>query len=107
MKKNADVVIIGGGINRLFSGLLFSTKREEGHRPGEGKGARIWRIRPQWWRGTPVRERQKRTALGNVWCTITIWPQLSEELGMDVEYYQQGNLRLGKTDEHLETSCKD
>jgi len=29
------------------------------------------------------------------------WPYLSEELGTDVEYYQRGNLRLGKTDEHL------
>jgi sarcosine oxidase subunit beta len=31
-----------------------------------------------------------------------IWPTLSEELGMDIEYYQQGNLRLGKTEAHLE-----
>jgi sarcosine oxidase subunit beta len=30
-----------------------------------------------------------------------LWPNLSEELGMDVEYYQQGNLRLGKTLEHI------
>ena len=27
-----------------------------------------------------------------------MWPTLSEELGVDVEYYQKGNLRLGKTD---------
>jgi sarcosine oxidase subunit beta len=31
-----------------------------------------------------------------------LWPNLSEELGMDVEYYKQGNLRLGKTDAHLD-----
>jgi len=31
-----------------------------------------------------------------------LWPHLSEELGMDVEYYQHGNLRLGKTEEHLD-----
>ena len=30
-----------------------------------------------------------------------LWPHLSEELGMDVEYYQHGNLRLGKTEDHL------
>lgn len=30
-----------------------------------------------------------------------IWPELSKELEMDVEYYKEGNLRLGKTKEHL------
>ena len=30
-----------------------------------------------------------------------LWPTLSEELGVDVEYTQKGNLRLGKTEEHL------
>ena len=30
-----------------------------------------------------------------------LWPNLSEELGVDVEYYQEGNLRLGKTVEHM------
>lgn len=33
-----------------------------------------------------------------------MWPTLSEELGVDVEYYQKGNLRLGKTDAHMESS---
>jgi sarcosine oxidase subunit beta len=31
-----------------------------------------------------------------------IWPSLSDELGMDIEYYREGNLRLGKTEQHLE-----
>ena len=31
-----------------------------------------------------------------------IWPSLSDELGTDVEYYRQGNLRLGKTEAHLD-----
>ena len=30
-----------------------------------------------------------------------IWPNLSLELGTDIEYYQEGNLRLGKTEAHL------
>ena len=30
-----------------------------------------------------------------------IWPTLSEELGMEVEYFKKGNLRLGKTEAHL------
>ena len=30
-----------------------------------------------------------------------IWPQLSEELGVDVEYHQGGNLRLGLTDKDI------
>jgi sarcosine oxidase subunit beta len=29
-----------------------------------------------------------------------LWPGLSEELGVDVEYCQQGNLRLGKNEDH-------
>ncbi len=32
-----------------------------------------------------------------------LWPTLSQELGMDVEYYQDGNLRLGKTEDHIKT----
>jgi sarcosine oxidase subunit beta len=31
-----------------------------------------------------------------------IWPNLSDELGIDTEYTQKGNLRLGKTPKHLE-----
>lgn len=31
-----------------------------------------------------------------------IWPGLSDELGADVEYVKRGNLRLGKTEHHLE-----
>jgi sarcosine oxidase, subunit beta len=30
-----------------------------------------------------------------------LWPTLSEELGVDVEYHKKGNLRLGKTPEHV------
>ncbi len=30
-----------------------------------------------------------------------IWPNLKDELDMDVEYYQEGNLRLGKTEANL------
>ena len=35
-----------------------------------------------------------------------IWPNLSEELGVDIEYEQKGNLRLGKTPEHIEKLTK-
>ena len=31
-----------------------------------------------------------------------LWPTLSEELEVDCEYHQDGNLRLGKTEKHLE-----
>lgn len=30
-----------------------------------------------------------------------IWPDLSEALESDIEYMQAGNLRLGKTEEHI------
>lgn len=36
-----------------------------------------------------------------MWGIKNIWPTLSEELGVDVEYTQKGNLRLGKTEAHL------
>jgi len=29
-----------------------------------------------------------------------LWPSLSEELEVDCEYHQDGNLRLGKNDKH-------
>lgn len=29
-----------------------------------------------------------------------LWPNLSEELGINIEYHQPGNLRLGKTEQH-------
>jgi len=31
-----------------------------------------------------------------------LWPALSEELGVDVEYHQVGNIRLGLTNDHME-----
>ena len=31
-----------------------------------------------------------------------MWPVLSEELGINVEYHKEGNLRLGKTARHME-----
>jgi sarcosine oxidase subunit beta len=36
-----------------------------------------------------------------MWGIKNLWPNLSEELGVDVEYTQKGNLRLGKTEQHL------
>lgn len=35
-----------------------------------------------------------------------LWPGLSDELGVDIEYRQHGNLRLGKTKEHEEILMK-
>lgn len=31
-----------------------------------------------------------------------LWPHLSEELGINIEYHKEGNLRLGKTEHHME-----
>lgn len=36
-----------------------------------------------------------------MWGIKNLWPTLSTELGVDVEYYQKGNLRLGKTAQNL------
>lgn len=36
-----------------------------------------------------------------IWGVKNLWPHLSEELEVDTEYKQKGNLRLGKTETHL------
>lgn len=37
-----------------------------------------------------------------MWGIENLWPTLSEELDADTEYTQKGNLRLGKTQAHLD-----
>jgi len=100
MKTNADVIIIGGGIIGCATAYYLAKKGktvivlEKGKVIGYGGSSR---------NGGGVRQsgRDKRELPLAMYGVQNLWPHLSEELGMDVEYYQQGNLRLGKTDEHL------
>ena len=101
MKTNADVVIIGGGIIACATAYYLAKKGksvivlEKNKVIGYGGSAR---------NGGGVRQsgRDKRELPMAMYGVKNIWPHLSEELGTDVEYYQHGNLRLGKTDKHID-----
>ena len=101
MKTSADVLIIGGGIIGCSTAYYLAKKGktvivlEKGKGIGYGGSGR---------NGGGVRQsgRDPRELPLAMYGVKNLWPHLSEELGTDVEYYQEGNLRLGKTDKHLE-----
>ncbi|MGV2986095.1 NAD(P)/FAD-dependent oxidoreductase [Vibrio sp. E150_011] len=101
MKRSADVIIIGGGIIGCSTAYYLAKKGksvivlEKSKVIGYGGSSR---------NGGGVRQsgRDKRELPLAMYGVQNLWPHLSEELGTNVEYYQHGNLRLGKTDEHLD-----
>jgi len=100
MGNSVDVVIIGSGIIGNATAYYLAKKGcsvlvlEKSHSIGDGGSSR---------NGGGVRQsgRDKRELPLAMYGIKNLWPTLSEELDMDVEYYQEGNLRLGKTDAHL------
>ncbi|SHH72703.1 NAD(P)/FAD-dependent oxidoreductase [Clostridium grantii] len=102
MKNSADVIIIGSGVIGNATAYYLAKKGcsvivlEKSDNIGDGGSSR---------NGGGVRQsgRDKRELPLAMYGAKNLWPTLSEELGMDVEYYQQGNLRLGKTQAHLKT----
>lgn len=101
MKNTADVIIIGGGINGCATAYYLAKKGvkdivvlEASDSIGHGGSSR---------NGGGVRQsgRDVRELPYVMYAVQNMWPTLSEELGVDVEYYQKGNLRLGKTEAHL------
>lgn len=100
MKTTAEVIIIGGGVNGCAAAYYLAKKGVdvivlEGSRYiGNGGSSR---------NGGGVRQsgRDPRELPYVMWGIRELWPGLSEELGCDVEYFQEGNLRLGKTEAHL------
>lgn len=100
MMQCADVVIIGGGIIGNSTAYYLAKKGcsvivlEKSEHVGNGGSSR---------NGGGVRQsgRDKRELPLAMYGVKNLWPTLSQELEMDVEYYQQGNLRLGKTDAHI------
>lgn len=101
MKRQAEVVIIGGGIIGCAAayylakaGVTDVIVLEGSPYIGNGGSSR---------NGGGVRQsgRDKREIPIAMWGIRELWPTLSEELEYDCEYHQDGNLRLGKTDEHL------
>lgn len=101
MKKTAEVIIIGGGINGCAAAYYLAKRGvkdvivlEATKSIGHGGSSR---------NGGGVRQsgRDPRELPYAMYAVKHMWPTLSEELGVDVEYCQAGNLRLGKTEAHL------
>jgi sarcosine oxidase, subunit beta len=101
MSNCADVIIVGGGIIGCSPAYYLAKSGcsvivlEENDSIGDGGSSR---------NGGGVRQsgRDPRELPLAKFGIEKLWPTLSEELGVDVEYYQDGNLRLGKTETHLE-----
>ncbi len=102
MNPTADVIIIGGGINGCAAAYYLAKKGvknvivlEASDSIGHGGSSR---------NGGGVRQsgRDVRELPYVMYGIKHLWPGLSDELGVDVEYTQKGNLRLGKTEKHLE-----
>lgn len=101
MENSADVVIVGGGIIGCATAYYLSKKGknvivlEASDNIGNGGSSR---------NGGGVRQsgRDPRELPLAMYGISELWPGLSEELGVDCEYHKEGNLRLGKTEKHLE-----
>lgn len=101
MKNKADVIIVGGGIIGCATAYYLAKKKlsvivlDKDESIGNGGSSR---------NGGGVRQsgRDKRELPLAMYAVEHMWPTLSEELGMDVEYHKDGNLRLGKTQRHKE-----
>jgi len=101
MVNSADVVIVGGGIIGCATAYYLSKMGksvivlEASDNIGNGGSSR---------NGGGVRQsgRDPRELPLAMYGIEKLWPALSEELGIDCEYHKEGNLRLGKTQKHLE-----
>ncbi|MCI5621360.1 MAG: FAD-binding oxidoreductase [Lachnospiraceae bacterium] len=99
MANTADVIIVGGGIIGSSIAYYLAKKGtsvivlEGSDHIGNGGSSR---------NGGGVRQsgRDPRELPLVMYGIKNLWPTLSEELEVDCEYHQDGNLRLGKTEKH-------
>lgn len=101
MSECSDVIIIGGGVIGCAaayylrkSGVSVTVLEKSPHIGNGGSGRNGGGVRQS---GRDVRELPLA-----MYAAEHMWPFLSEELGVNVEYHKEGNLRLGKTEKHLE-----
>ena len=101
MSECSDVIIIGGGVIGCAaayylrkSGVSVTVLEKSPHTGNGGSGRNGGGVRQS---GRDVRELPLA-----MYAVEHMWPFLSEELGVNVEYHKEGNLRLGKTEKHLE-----
>lgn len=99
--KTYDVIIAGGGVIGCATAYYLAKRKVrvlvlELEEIGAGGSSR---------NGGGVRQsaRDLREMPFAIHAVRDLWPTLSKELGVDVEYRRSGNLRLGKTPEHLRT----
>lgn len=100
MENHADVIIIGSGV--MGNAAAYYLKKEgksvivleKNDHIGNGGSTR---------NGGGVRQSGRHPAELPLamYGVQNLWPGLSKELGVNVEYYQKGNLRLGKTEQHV------
>lgn len=98
-KRTADVIIIGGGIMGCSTAYRLAQKGVdvlvlEQKEIGNGGSCRNAG-------GVRQSARDPKELQLAMYAVANIWPTLSEELGVDVEYHQGGNLRLGLTEKDI------
>ena len=100
-KRTAEVLIIGGGIMGCATAyrlakkgvdVLVLEKKEIGNGGSCRNAGGVRQSAPD--------PKELQLAMYSV---ANIWPTLGEELGVDVEYHQGGNLRLGLTEKDITT----